>query len=55
MCVLSIKLPIRKNSGNLSYAPRKSDFLSHPVNVEALDKLVPRGLNKIFDSDSSDD
>ena len=24
MCVLSIKVPIRKKSGNLSYAPRKS-------------------------------
>ena len=23
MCVLSIKVPIRKKSGNLSYAPRK--------------------------------
>ena len=26
MCVLSIKMPIRKKSGNLSYAPRISDL-----------------------------
>ena len=26
MCVLSIKVPIRKKSGNLSYAPRKIPF-----------------------------
>ena len=25
MCVLSIKVPIRKNSGNLSYAPRTNE------------------------------
>ena len=27
MCVLSIKVPIRKKSGNLSYAPRIATFL----------------------------
>ena len=27
MCVLSIKVPIRKKSGNLSYAPRILKFL----------------------------
>ena len=30
MCVLSIKVPIRKKSGNLSYAPRKSFFFFAP-------------------------
>ena len=27
MCVLSIKVPIRKKSGNLSYAPRTSIYI----------------------------
>ena len=27
MCVLSIKMPIRKKSGNLSYAPRISNVI----------------------------
>ena len=31
MCVLSVKLPIRKNSGNLTYAPRTFDL--HDLNI----------------------
>ena len=27
MCVLSIKVLIRKKSGNLSYAPRREEYL----------------------------
>ena len=32
MCVLSIKVPIRKKSGNLPYAPPTSDFVQVVIN-----------------------
>ena len=31
LCVLSVKVPIRKKSGNLSYAPRRFTILMHLV------------------------
>ena len=33
MCVLSIKVPIRKKSGNLSYAPRNQIILFLTISI----------------------
>ena len=38
VCVLSIKVPLRKKSGNLSYAPRNS------ANSEAMLKIIEANL-----------
>ena len=45
ICVLSIKVPIRKKSGNLSYAPRiiskyKDRNTGHPVRIELTHKVL---------------
>ena len=37
MCVLSIKVPIRKKSGNVSYAPR----MSHDLTIFSISLLIP--------------
>ena len=45
MCVLSIKVPIRKKSGNLSYAPRMNIYIyiynQVDESTEFLDALLP--------------
>ena len=44
MCVLSIKVPIRKKSGNLSYVPRMFLNTSNAISVA----LVSNGEHRVF-------
>ena len=42
MCVLSIKVPIRKKSGNVSYAPRISESTGYNISVKEYKKQIQR-------------
>ena len=48
MCVLSIKVPVRKKSGNLSYAPRMMTAEGHIGRNVGIMTIKMRSIVRIF-------